>query len=339
MKKTMRMLGLVAVAALLSTETKAQGPTAPYTYTYGTAAYSNLDENASLILGNTGWDDTTVVFTLPADFNFKYQGTAVTTWRMDTYGGVYPNDLDVSLELPAIIGVQSDFVDNGNSKISYNLTGAIGSRIAKVEFRNMGFFDGDAADSASFQVWLYEGTNKIEYHVGSSNITAGLLDPVNGGGNFISTGLMYAVAGGNDLLMHTIRYAGGTNTDTTFTIDASNGSTLEQALAALYSTTAYPVNGSVFTFVPKAATSVKNITARIGSVSPNPATDKITLQLKNAPAADALVAVYTITGQQVIRQKVTATNTDIALNGLTKGVYLLSYYADGARETLRIIKK
>jgi hypothetical protein len=337
MKKTMYALGILAASALMSAETRAQGLAAPFDYSYSTAPYTYLDNSSTLILGNTGWDDTSVVFSLPAGFNFKYQDVAVTDWRMDTYGGLYPNELSMDLELPAIIGVQSDYLDNGNSRISYTVSGTTGSRIAKVEFRNLGFYDGAASDTANFQIWLYEGSNKIEYHVGPNNTAEGMFNPESGS-NYLMTGLMCEIAGSSDIIIQAVNYNNGANTDTTLMLDPA-GPSMEQGLAILYSITDFPVNGAVFTFAPKTVTSVKNLATRISTVSPNPATDKVTLQLKNTPPADAQVVVYTITGQKVYGQKVSGVNTEIALNNLTKGVYLLSYYAGGEKETLRLIKK
>ncbi len=296
-----------------------------------------LDNNATTILSSNGWDDTTVVFNLPAGFNFKYHGTPVTQWRMDTHGGLYPNDLDFGLQAPFIMGIKSDYLDNGNSKISFDVSGTTGSRIAKVEFRNLGFYGGNATDTANFQIWLYEGSHKIEYHChGPSHTRSGLLNPFNNGDNGVLTGLMFDVNIADTALAHVVKHKNGIYTDTSFLVDPAN---LEDQLDAVVYDTVYPVNGAVFAFAPKSGTSVKELITRISSVSPNPAGDKVTLQLKNRPPADAQVVVYTLTGQSVLRRSITETLTDIALDGLSKGIYMLSYNGAGARETLRIVKK
>ncbi|PSK92058.1 T9SS type A sorting domain-containing protein [Taibaiella chishuiensis] len=337
MKRILCALSTLLITALMATGANAQ--TTPYNYSYSNAPYVNLDNSSTLILGNTGWDDTLVHFSLPAGFNFKYQGAAVTDWALDTYGGLYPNGYDTSLHNPAIIGIQSDYADNGQSRISYAVSGAAGSRIAKIEFRNMGFFEAAPTDTANFQVWLYEGTSKIEYHAGPSHTSPGMFNPANDG-NQVATGLMYAVENMIDAAtVHMIRYRNGANTDTTIFLEDAYPNEQETMLM-LYDTAIYPVNGAVFAFTPKTGgTAIQTIATRIGSVSPNPATDRITLQLKSAPAADAAVTIYSVTGRQVLHQKITATRTDIPLEGLTKGIYLLAYTADGKRETLRVVKK
>ncbi len=336
MKRTLCILNTLLLSVFMATGLYAQ--TTPYNYSYSTAPYVNLDNTSTLILGNTGWDDTLVHFSLPSNFNFKYQGVPVTDWALDTYGGLYPNGYDTSLHTPAIIGIQADYADNGKSRISYAVSGTNGSRIAKIEFRNMGFYESDPADTANFQIWLYEGSSKIEYHAGTSHISPGMFNPVNEG-NLVMTGLMYAVENAIDAaLMHMVRYRNGANTDTTLLIE-DGFPNMEETMLMLYDTAVYPVNGAVFVFTPKTGTAVKTIATRISSVSPNPATDRVSLELKTMPAADAEVMVYSVTGQKVVHQKITAMHTDISLQALTKGIYLLSYYADGKRETLRIIKK
>lgn len=336
MKKMTLALSLFAGMTALSTNLHAQAAGVPYNYSYTTVPYTYLDNNATTVLASDGWDDTTVVLNLPAGFDFKYQGVPVTQWRMDTYGGLYPNELDLGLEAPFITGIQSDYVDNGNSKISLAVSGTAGSRIAKVEFRNVGFYDGTATDTANFQIWLYEGSSKIEYHTGPSNVQAGFLDPFTGL-NYVVVGLLFDVNINDSVMVQAVNYKGGANTDTTLVVDPTNPDD-SQFLTMLYDT-AYPVNGAVFAFTPQPVTSVKNLVARISAVSPNPASDKVTLQLKNTPPADAEVSVYTLTGQKVLSRKVTGVNTEIALNTLSNGVYMLSYHAGGQNETLRIVKK
>ncbi len=195
----------------------------------------------------------------------------------------------------------------------------------------MGFYESDPADTANFQIWLYEGSSKIEYHAGTSHISPGMFNPVNEG-NLVMTGLMYAVENAIDAaLMHMVRYRNGANTDTTLLIE-DGFPNMEETMLMLYDTAVYPVNGAVFVFTPKTGTAVKTIATRISSVSPNPATDRVSLELKTMPAADAEVMVYSVTGQKVVHQKITAMHTDISLQALTKGIYLPSYYADGKRK-------
>ncbi|PSK92059.1 T9SS type A sorting domain-containing protein [Taibaiella chishuiensis] len=337
MKRFFCAVGILLHGVLAATGLYAQTPAVPYQYAYSTSSYANLGSNTTLILGNTGWDDTLVHFSLPTDFNFKYQGAPVTNWALDTYGGLFLNGFDTVFGTPALLGIQSDYIDNGQSKISYALTGTPGSRITKIEFRNMGFYNGTAADSANFQVWLYEGTDKIEYHAGPGHTTPGMFDPGNNG-NVLLVGLTYNVHITDSLLLHTVRYRSGANTDTAL-VASRNNHLWEDIAPMVYDTAVYPANGAVFVFTPKTGTTLREVTSLISKVMPNPATDNITLQLKHMPLAGASVTISTLAGQQVVHRFITSARTDISLHALAKGVYLLSYVSGGQRETLKIIKQ
>lgn len=60
------------------------------------------------------------------------------------------------------------------SPLSYQVTGDIGSRIFKLEWKNVGFendiwmYDEMATDYANFQLWCYESSNIIEFRYGES---------------------------------------------------------------------------------------------------------------------------------------------------------------------------
>jgi hypothetical protein len=71
-----------------------------------------------------------------------------------------------------------DLIDRGYdsgtslSPLSYKVEGNTGSRILKIEWKNVGSYDEGAPYNMfmNFQMWLYEGTNIIEYHYGPSMI-------------------------------------------------------------------------------------------------------------------------------------------------------------------------
>jgi hypothetical protein len=257
---------------------------------------------------------------------------------MDTYGGLYPNEMDMGLEVPFIFGVNADYEDKLGATISYKVSGTTGSRIAKVEYRNVGFYEGDSTENANFQIWLYEGSNKIEYHVGPSQVNANTLD-LTAGGSVLLLGLAYDANLSDSVMMHTVQLKNAVNNDTTIVADPSDFN-LEQVMTLLYGTT-YPVNGSVFTFTPPTdqPNSIADVPSQIGGLHPNPVTDKITVQLKEQPKAGATLSVSTITGKKLLIQPVSALQTEVNMATLPKGIYVLTYTAEGRRESFRVIKK
>jgi len=155
-----------------------------YTFSKSTATYTNLVGGTSLTNGLT-WDDPAL--TIPLGFNFKIYGTTTNTiFNSDYWYGCALNAKDSSVS-PLMLPFEVDIVDRGydnllgdgaaggKSNISYLTTGASGSRIFKLEFSNVGFYgdlndDDTCQDSANFQIWLYEGSNNVEFHYGSSGI-------------------------------------------------------------------------------------------------------------------------------------------------------------------------
>lgn len=57
------------------------------------------------------------------------------------------------------------------TEISYKTIGPAGNRILKVQYKDLGFLNNnDPAYYTNFQVWFYEGEDKLEFHYGPRNI-------------------------------------------------------------------------------------------------------------------------------------------------------------------------
>jgi len=61
---------------------------------------------------------------------------------------------------------------NETSVWSYQLTGEKGNQLLKMEWKNMGFENGGDDDFINYQVWLYEGTGKIEIRIGPHSVSS-----------------------------------------------------------------------------------------------------------------------------------------------------------------------
>lgn len=119
-----------------------------------------------------GWN-----YTLPFNFNINgvnykfvaFQGAQLRLFSMNmdeiilSSTGIYVADKSVSGATTSI------------SPIGYKVEGAVGSRIFKFQLKNAGssvekYFYNLNNMYLNVQVWLYEGTNVIEYHIGPNNI-------------------------------------------------------------------------------------------------------------------------------------------------------------------------
>lgn len=330
---------LAGTIMCLSTATFAQDINYPYDFEFINAPnYEHLSNAATQIIGSTGWDDEVIVFNLPQDFIFTYLGDTVTTWSLDTYGGLYPNDLNMDLDLPYILGVVADYMDNGNSEILLEITGNLGSRIAKIEFKNVGFYSAlSPSDVANFQIWLYENSSIIEYRIGPNNV-----DPLVFDDDILVVGLGYPGLSTTDsVYFHVVNFKNSTNSDSIIGVDMNNpfGISFED----LNYHTEYPISLSTFRFKPKVApNSIRNTAKNLksGKLYPNPALDIVSLELNTTPKSGASIAIFTLNGQKVLTQNIINATTPIEIEGLAKGIYMLSYMpSNGAVENYKLIKK
>jgi hypothetical protein len=138
--------------------------------------YQDLTGSTSLNNGVV-WDDPG--YTIPLGFSFNISTyTFDTVYILDWSTGsiVSSNPVDGEI-IPIFSPITQDIIDLGygtgisESNISYKTEGTAGSRIFKLEWNNVGFFnDTTEADFMNLQLWLYEGSNTIEYRYGASSI-------------------------------------------------------------------------------------------------------------------------------------------------------------------------
>jgi hypothetical protein len=136
----------------------------------------------TVVNGTAAWDEE--AYTMPIGFNFILNGTD-TMSRLTLFAGNYFSaDSTDTMALNVFTPIGADLWDRANvsasnsvSPIRYQLTGTSPNRIFKFEVFNAGFYDefnGTAQtnnDSVSYQVWLYEGSNILEFHYGPRRIT------------------------------------------------------------------------------------------------------------------------------------------------------------------------
>lgn len=132
--------------------------------------------------GNNVFDDPNVRFGIP--FPFSVLNVQVDSLDLGYSLGVGLlgfNSVDTQQVL--ITPFEFDAIDRGYedgismSTISYKIEGATGARILKVQWDSVGSYGEWSStssilqDYASFQLWLYEGSNDIEFHFGPRSIS------------------------------------------------------------------------------------------------------------------------------------------------------------------------
>jgi hypothetical protein len=120
---------------------------------------------ATVIAGQEDWANEKFSLQLPFQFNCAGVITDSLTIESNRFISFGKNK---RLALVAF----NNFINNIDttqtfvSTIAYVFSGTAGNRIAKIEFKNLSISQFSDTDYFSYQLWLYENGNKIEFHIG-----------------------------------------------------------------------------------------------------------------------------------------------------------------------------
>lgn len=156
-----------------------QAQTFNYDFSSFNDTYSDLT-NATAATTES-WDDP--YLEIPIGFSFSFEGyiSDIAYLGNTGYGGEISFD-DTFGAATSLVAYASDIIDAGYnndqliSLISYKTEGTAGSRICKIEWKDVAFYNevlGSQSNNQriSFQLWLYENSNMFEIRFGSNSIT------------------------------------------------------------------------------------------------------------------------------------------------------------------------
>ncbi|SRX74577.1 T9SS type A sorting domain-containing protein [Aequorivita antarctica] len=277
--------------------------------------YQNLTGSTSLNNGVV-WDDPE--YTIPLGFSFNiatYTFDTIYILGWSTGGLVSSNPVDGDI-IPIFNPIAQDIIDLGfdsgisESNISYKTEGAAGSRILKLEWNNVGFFgDSTSDDFMNLQLWLYEGSNTIEYHYGASSINNPLESFEDETGPLISMGTSYNSS--TDILEDNGYFLSEDPIDPTIIILPAGNQVMLSALDGMMP------SGSVYRFLQQPL-SVPNFDDVQFLAYPNPATH--TLNFKTTEEQNQ-VSIFNSVGQLI--KQVTNVAGSLDVSELQNGVYFL----------------
>lgn len=158
MKQTLLVIA-ICCSSLLSAQ--------PYNFSQNTSPYSALS-GETVLTTSAPWTYASS-FTVPIGFTFDFMGTNFTAVNVEGSGFGFFDVNYYYLSLPFCVKLKSKGTSGNNSPISYKTEGVAPNRITKVQWKNAGFHY-DTTSTINFQMWMYETTNVIEVHIGSSNI-------------------------------------------------------------------------------------------------------------------------------------------------------------------------
>ena len=332
-----KILLALAIAASAQVSAFAQN----YTFTKSTGTYADL--TGATALSTSGWDEDQ--YLVPLGFNFSIGNKTYTNVVVDDNGSIlFPDAAGTSAEA-GIIAFDVDLMDraiaSNPSTINKVTTGTPGSQITKIEWKNAGFYDDPSStppnylpfpnDFINFQVWIYEGSNNIEIHFGSSNITAANLASNFGTTGGASTALITAVTpSGQSATLTGVALQGPAATPTMVTFTNTN---------TFPSVTGVPASGTIYRFATTTTGISKNRNKANFSVYPNPVADVMKIEGLTAKG-NVTINVSDVLGKVVLTEKVTAAqNVSVNVGSLKKGAYTVEISSEEGRSIKQIIKQ
>ncbi|MCX7728431.1 MAG: T9SS type A sorting domain-containing protein [Bacteroidia bacterium] len=139
-----------------------------YSFSSTTSTFTYITGGTNALTSNTADDELSSAITLPFTFYYncqpytqvKISSNGWLTFDMSLTSSMFTNDLDNTGSL-IVAPLWDDLQCTQN--VQYVTTGSSPNRIFKVEWRNMEWNFSATTAVISFQVWLYEGTNRIEF--------------------------------------------------------------------------------------------------------------------------------------------------------------------------------
>jgi len=317
-----------------------------YEVTISNQIYTNLVGSTSLN-GNMTWDDPE--FNIPIGFEFQffdqiYTELAILEWAVGGSLGIANNTTDFT---PLLTPYGADIIDRGYdfvadepttgslSNISYLTEGTEGSRILKVEWNNVGFYteyenDNISSDFTNFQMWLYEGTNNIEFRYGNNLITDPEASFDQQTGSFIT--LFEELNLDLEELTEEALVLTGTPEQAMVTEifgEIENVLFLEGIIPP----------GTVFSFTQSTGTSTSNDLNNLLKVStfPNPATSHLEVIIEDPNHQIVEVSIHNLAGQLI--QEVIYNEQPIDVSPINAGIYLLEINTTGGIVNRKMVKK
>lgn len=286
-----------------------------YNFETNNSPYQNLSGSTSL---NNGviWDDPG--FTIPLGFNFNiasYTFDTVYILEWSIGGVVSSNPVDGDI-IPIFPVIAQDIIDLGysngvsQSNISYKTEGTEGNRILKLEWNNVGFFyDSTESDFMNFQLWLYEGSNTIEYHYGPSSINNPTESFEGETGPLVSLGTSYNSFTG--IMVDNGYFLSGDPTNPSIITLAAGDPVIITALQGMMP------SGTVYRFVQQPL-SISDYTTLNFDVYPNPVKDFLNLRyLTNIKS----ISIINELGQNI--KQIPESRKQINVSDLHAGIYFI----------------
>ena len=319
-----QLIPVISIISIISVISIISGYAQTYTFSYttGNPYTTNLPGATSLNNGMT-WDDEE--YLIPIGFTFSFFD--------QSFDSIYISD-HARFSLNGDYRINAFFVDfidrdtinggydntgpttNSISPVSYVLDGTPGSRILKIEWNNAGFLfelinSGTLNDFVNVQLWLYEGSNDVEVHIGPNSV--------------ISPNSSYNTEEGASIGFITY------SNDTIILI----GSADSPSSTAQYNDhiTGTPTSGVIYKFVNNlSGINEEELLIKHLKIYPNPANERINITFDNSESKRIEIKLFDILGRTIYEKGYTninsAANLSIDISEFRSGIYFIQVQTD-----------
>ncbi|MFM9984506.1 MAG: T9SS type A sorting domain-containing protein [Flavobacteriales bacterium] len=303
----------------------------PYALTVLNEDYIELSEAGSVV-NNDVWDDPEA--TLPLGFQFQIMDEVITDVLLVGPGGQIISMIkqdSVHFFAPYLADLMDAGYDSTSiSPLLYATEGNPGSRIFKMEYRNSGFYaewqeSGTFDNRISFQMWLYEGSNVIEYRFGENTVTQGTLVHFTGA-PLIGIGSNADATGNGGWEYFWLLY-GDPLAPQIFNLQSQ----FEMPLLL----DAEPPAGTVYRFSPLFTNVNDSPSEPIASIYPTLVQNQLTINLKNDQTS---ANILDMSGKLILSQTIQRGSNLIDLSSLASGQYIIQIKGEESNVIQRITK-
>lgn len=141
-----------------------------YNLTKDSTAYQSLSTN-TIIAERDDW--TNKKFSLNLPFQFNCAGVMSDSLTIESSGFIsFGKNTNLALVAFNNFLCSTDSAGVFVSEITFLVSGSTGNRIAKLEFKNLAVSTFSPGDYLTYQLWFYEGSNKLEFHIGPNSYTS-----------------------------------------------------------------------------------------------------------------------------------------------------------------------
>lgn len=314
-----------------------------YDFTYFNEPYTKLTSlgTVHLVVGGGASPWSGFGYDAKMGFNFNFFYGEDDTLLFDNYMLGYNNDTAfINLDILKA-GANNSFTDrnyNTNNRsvsdVWYMTTGEPGQRIFRVEYHNVKFKTGIADDSLNFQLWLYEGSNIIEYRFGPGKIVTP--DSILYG-NYTPRKLRCYIYAAK----FKIDTATGDNQGTQLyyiTGDPAHSQLMYKELSnKSYYIDSLPPNGMVYRFKPRPVGIQERKADPSLHLFPNPAGDWFSIEgIKTGTPTK--ITICSMQGEVVLEQEIMSA-AQINIGKLKSGMYIVKIQGVGFFTTKKLVKQ